>query len=284
MELNYCIYNGHLASLYEPFLSFNNRAFRLGDSVFESIRVFDGGYVPLLDKHIWRLKMGMSVFKMKIPPEFSLDYFKKLIQTLYHENHCRGDVRLRLTVFRNGEGNYIPPTNDVSFLMQLYALENPDFELNQEGYWLEVYTECRKPVTKYSNFKSGSAMFYVQAGIFCSSTGINECLIVNEYGNICEALYSNIFLVKGNFLHTPPAEEGGVLGVMKQTIIELAPELKLMVSEKPITLNHIHSADECFLTNAVQGIRWVHKFREKFFTKNTTVEIFQLLKKRLSQQ
>src|SRR4051812_25028392 len=35
----YCILNGHLISTYEPSVPFNNRAFRYGDSLFESIRV-----------------------------------------------------------------------------------------------------------------------------------------------------------------------------------------------------------------------------------------------------
>lgn len=282
MELNYCIYNGHIASNYGPFLPFNNRAFHLGDSVFESIRVFNGPKIPLLEKHIQRLKMAMTVFKMKVPVEFTSDYFRTLIHELYEKNQCSEDMRLRITVFRNGEGNYIPQTNDVSFLIEFFPLTEPSFQLNTEGYWVELYTDCKKNINKYSGYKSGSAMFYVQAGLFCQSTGINECLIVNENGNICESLHSNIFLIKDNFIQTPPAEEGGIQGVMKQTIMEIAHENKMIVMEKTITLNHLYLADECFLTNAVQGIRWVYKFRDKFFTKNTTEKLFGLLIKKLA--
>jgi branched-chain amino acid aminotransferase len=282
MELNYCIFNGHIASNYEPFLPFNNRAFHLGDSVFESIRVFKGPKIPLLEKHIQRLKMAMTVFKMKVPAEFTFDYFLRLIHELYEKNHCSEDMRLRITVFRNGEGNYIPQTNDISFLIEFFPLTEPSFQLNSEGYWVELYTDCKKNINKYSNYKSGSAMFYVQAGLFCQSTGINECLILNENGNICESLHSNLFLIKDNFIQTPPAEEGGIQGVMKQTIMEIAHENKMIVMEKTITLNQLYLADECFLTNAIQGIRWVYKFRDKFYTKNTTEKLFGLLIKKLT--
>ncbi|MGZ4037357.1 MAG: aminotransferase class IV, partial [Bacteroidia bacterium] len=62
MEDTHCILNGHLISLYEPAVSFSNRAFRYGDALFESIRVCNGKIMFLKD-HITRLKLGMIVLR-----------------------------------------------------------------------------------------------------------------------------------------------------------------------------------------------------------------------------
>ena len=68
-----CIYNGHLISMYEPAISFSNRAFRYGDSVFESIRLMKGK-IMLLPLHIQRLKLAMTSLLVNIPGEVSTTY------------------------------------------------------------------------------------------------------------------------------------------------------------------------------------------------------------------
>ena len=79
-----CIYNGHLISQYEPAISFSNRAFRYGDSVFESIRLMKGK-IMLLPSHIQRLKLAMTSLRMNIPSEFSTINIEHLIyELMYH--------------------------------------------------------------------------------------------------------------------------------------------------------------------------------------------------------
>ncbi|MGZ3901981.1 MAG: aminotransferase class IV, partial [Bacteroidia bacterium] len=131
----YCILNGHLISIYEPGVAFNNRAFRYGDSLFESIRLCNNRLMFLRD-HITRLKLGMTVLRMNLPAEFNVENIQELIiQLLKHNTHAP-NARIRLTVFRNDGGYYTPETNDISFLIESEELPAP-YELNQKGLWAD---------------------------------------------------------------------------------------------------------------------------------------------------
>jgi branched-subunit amino acid aminotransferase/4-amino-4-deoxychorismate lyase len=261
---SYCILNGHLVSIYEPSVAFSNRAFRYGDSLFESIRVCNNNLMFLKD-HLTRLKLGMTVLRMNVPAEFNTENVQLLIlQLLKHNDHYL-NARIRLTVYRNEGGYYTPETNDISFLIESEAMAY-HYELNQKGYWADVYSDIKKSINKLANIKSGNALLYVMAGLAKQSMKLDECFIVNELGNICESISSNIFVVKNGTLFTAPLTEGCVAGVMRKQIMHLATENKILTFESPVTNYTIMNGDEVFLTNSINGIRWVGQFKQKYYT------------------
>jgi branched-chain amino acid aminotransferase len=123
MQDSYCIYNGHLISLYEPAISFSNRAFRYGDSLFESIR-FTNGKIMFLADHVKRIKLSMTTLRMNVPAEFTSANIEQLILHLVEQNDIKKEARIRLTVFRNEGGFYTPDTNDISFLIESEVLRH----------------------------------------------------------------------------------------------------------------------------------------------------------------
>jgi len=272
----YCILNGHLISIYEPHVSFANRAFRYGDSLFETIRVCNGKIMFLKD-HITRLKLGMTVLRMNLPAELNSDNVREFVSHLLKHNVHAPHARVRLTVFRNEGGYYAPLTNDISFLIESEELEHP-YQLNQRGFWVDIYADIKKSINKLSNIKSGNCLLYVMAGIAKQSMKLDECLLINENGTICEATSSNLFVVKNGTLYTAPLTEGCVAGIMRKQIMHLATENKILTFESPITSYTLMNADEIFLTNTVQGIQWVGQFKERFYTNKMAVLLSEKLK------
>lgn len=260
----YCILNGHLISIYEPSVGFDNRAFRFGDSLFESIRICNN-QVMFLKDHMTRLKLGMTVLRMNVPAEFTSANLQEMIVQLCKHNAAAPHVRVRLTVFRQNGGYYTPETNDISFLIETEELPN-NYELNQKGLWVDLYTDIKKSINKLSNIKTGNALMYVMAGLSKQSMKLDECFILNDQGNICESISGNIFLVKNGTLYTSPLSEGCVAGVMRKQIIAIATENKILTFESPITNYTLMNADEVFLSNSIKGVQWVGQFREKFYT------------------
>lgn len=261
---SYCIFNGHLISIYEPALAFNNRAFRYGDSLFETIRLCNNRLMFLRD-HITRLKLGMTVLRMNVPAEFNYENIQELIiQLLKHNTHAP-NARIRLTVFRNEGGYYTPETNDISFLIESDELQGM-YELNQKGLWADVYADIKKPINKLSNLKTGSSLLYVMAGLARQSMKLDECFLVNDNGGICESISSNIFIVKNGTIYTAPLSEGCVAGIMRRQIMSLATQHKILTFESPVTINTIMNGDEVFLTNSIRGIQWVGQFKQRFYT------------------
>jgi branched-subunit amino acid aminotransferase/4-amino-4-deoxychorismate lyase len=266
---NYCILNGHLISVYEPSVAFNNRAFRYGDSLFESIRTCNNKLMFLRD-HITRLKLGMTVLRMNVPAEFNTEnMFEQIMLLLKHNSHAP-NARIRLTVFRNEGGYYSPETNDISFLIESTELDST-YLLNQKGFWVDVYKDIKKSINKLANIKTGNALLYVMAGLAKQSMKLDDCFIINEKGIICESINSNIFIVKNGTLFTPPLSDGCVAGVMRKQIITLASQHKILVFETTQTDYTLSTADEVFLTNSISGLLWVGQYKQKYYTNKTAV-------------
>jgi branched-chain amino acid aminotransferase len=218
-----------------------------------------------LKDHITRIKLGMTVLRMNVPAEFNTPNIDLLIQQLLRHNAIAPHARLRLTVFRQEGGYYTPETNDISFLIEADELPN-NYSLNQKGLWVDLYTDMKKPINKLSNIKTANALLYVMAGLAKQSMKLDECLIVNEHGHICESISSSIFAVKNGTLYTPPLSEGCVAGVMRKQIMSIATENKILTFESPLTTYTLLNADEIMLTNSISGLKWVGQFREKFYT------------------
>lgn len=273
----YCILNGHLISIYEPTVAFTNRAFRYGDSLFESIRLCNN-HLMFLREHVNRLKIGMTVLRMNLPAELSTENMHEFIMHLLKHNSHAPNARIRLTVFRNDGGFYTPETNDISFLIESEELPGP-YELNQKGFWVDIYADIKKPINKLANIKTGNALMYVMAGIAKQSMKLDDCFMVNENGTICESINSNIFAVKNGTLYTAPLSEGCVAGIMRKQIMGLATENKILTFESPLTSYTLLNADELFLTNSISGIQWVGQFKEKFYTNKVAQFLFEKLLK-----
>lgn len=264
MENQFCIFNGHVISVYEPFLAINNRAFKFGDSIFESIRVCSNKIMFLKD-HVTRLKLGMAALRMNVPAEFNVENIQALIIQLLKKNTHAPNAKVRFSVFRNEGGLYSPDTNDISFLIETEQLEH-NYQLNSKGFWVDIYGDIKKPINKLSNIKHGSAILYVLAGIAKQSMKLDECFIINDAGNICESISSNIFVVKNGTLYTPPLTEGCVDGVMRKQIITLSTLNKILVFENRLTDYILCNADEIFLTNSIKGIQWIGQYKQTYYT------------------
>lgn len=219
-----------------------------------------------LSDHITRMKLGMTVLRMNMPAEFKTENLRTLILELLLKNGLTENARVRLTVFRNEGGYYAPETNDISFLIETEPVAIKGYELNQKGFWVDIYADIRKQINKLSNIKSTNALHYVMAGLAKQSMNLDECLLINENGNICESISSNIFVVKNGTLFTPPLNEGCVAGVMRKHILAMAHQHKILYFENNVTINTLMNGDEVFLTNSIRGIQWVGQFKHKYYT------------------
>lgn len=269
---NYINHNGNFILSDAPVVSVNNRSFRYGDALFETIRI--ANYNPqFLKEHLQRLFNGMNVLKMEMNPLFNDVYIEHAILELAQKNNITSDGRVRLTVYRNEGGMYAPSDNKVSFILEAYPIEEKGFVLNQKGFTVDLYTEFKKTQNALSSIKSANSAIYVMAGINKIEQQLDECLLLNDKHHIIEAISSNIFAVKNGVLYTPPVSDGCVNGVMRKKIIELAQANKIAVYEISIMQSVLLGADEFFLTNTINGIRWVVAYKQKRYFNDTSKKL-----------
>jgi len=246
-------------------LQATNRAFKFGDGLFESMRMCNGK-LQFPELHSDRIKATMKALKMD---GYNLldDYFlKQKTGELARKNKIQGNARFRLTIYREGEGLYTPETNKVGYLLEAKPLELPSYELNKKGIIVDVYDEIAKPINKLSNYKTTNSLPFVMAAIYQKQHQLDEVLLLNQNGFLCESTSSNLFVVYQNQIYTPALSEGCVGGVMRNVVMRLAKEHQLPLVEAQINPQILNEAEEVFLTNAIGGVRWVMGYgRKRYF-------------------
>ncbi len=265
-------HNGNFLPADQPVVKATNRSFRYGDALFETIRI--ANFKPqFLKEHLQRLTNGMRVLKMQPNQLFSELFFEQAILELAQKNGVESDGRVRLTVYRNDGGYYAPSDNSVSYLLEVSSLAEKGYTLNQKGYTVDLYTEIKKSLGPLASIKSANSMLYVMAGIFKNANNLDDCILVNDKVSITEAISSNIFAVKNGVLYTSPIEDGCVNGVMRKKIIEIAEANRIAVYELSVMQSVLLGADELFLTNAINGIRWVVAYKQKRYFNTTSKKL-----------
>ena len=85
--------------------------------------------------------------------------------------------------------------------------------------------------------------------------GLDEAIMLTQEGNVCEGSGENIFLLTGGRLVTPPPSEGILVGITRNTIMELAQtELGLETVERQIPRSELYTADEVFMTGTAAHV------------------------------
>lgn len=255
------LHNGTLTTAEDAEARFLNRALRLGDGFFETIRVINGR-PHAWNAHYARIVSCCRVLSLEPQPHMDSEFLIRAIHRLLQE-HNAPNARLRLTFFRQGAGAYSPETNRLGFVGEVVPLEEGDFQVKDEGLHLGLYTDLKKHRGPLAPFKLLGNHVYIQAAIWAARHHFDDALVCNEDGEIIEATASNIFLVRNGQLHTPPASSGCVGGVMRMSVLNAAMEAGIPCFETQVDEADILSATEVLLTNAVRGITWVRSFRDK---------------------
>ncbi|MBO0330125.1 aminotransferase class IV [[Muricauda] lutisoli] len=256
--------NGELLAEDKAIFTHNNRAFKYGDALFETVR-YVNGTLFFWEDHYFRLMASMRILRMEIPMEFTLEFLEEEIKkTIASNNQQNGAVRVRLTVFRNEGGLYTPSTNDVSYVIETNPMESPFFILNEDDYEVELFKDYYVNKDMLSNLKSTNKILNVVASVYAEENGYANCLLVNTDKKVVEAINGNLFLVKGNEIKTPPLGDGCLDGIIRKNLMKIiAGSEEYDLVEDSISPFELQKVDELFITNSIVGIQPISKYRKK---------------------
>jgi branched-subunit amino acid aminotransferase/4-amino-4-deoxychorismate lyase len=265
MSQQYLLFNDEFYTIDAPILTSSNRGYKFGDGLFESMRMIDHK-LQFADLHADRLVAGMKALKIEGHALMDDYFLRQKAAELAKRNKWNGNVRFRLSVYRQGAGVYTPETNKAGYILEGIALKTNHYDLNTKGLIIDVFDELTKPINKLSNFKTSNALLYVMAGLFKSQNRLDEAMILNQNGFLCESISSNVFVVYDKQIYTPALTEGCVSGVMRTAIMQIAKMNDIALIEAQINPEILKEADEVFITNATQGIQWVMGYgRKRYF-------------------
>lgn len=267
-------FNGKILPGREPIAGASNRGLRYGDGLFETIRM-EKGEMPLYDLHMQRLFRGLALLGFELPALFSSEHLKEEILRLVKKNKVEKAARVRINVFRGNGGLFDPEDLRPNYVIEADLLAENYFRINENGLTVDVYSKAIKSCDSFSNIKSNNYLSYAMAALWAKQEKLNDALLMNQYGRICDSSIANVFWLKDGIVYTPPLSEGPVAGVMRRFILESIKEFP--VKESVLTTEMLEEAEEIFLSNAAYGIRWIKQFRNTQYTCSVSKEIYKQL-------
>ncbi len=256
--------NGNLTE--KASVSFDNRGLNYGDAVFETLR-FSGGKIYFWEDHYFRLMASMRILRMEIPMNFTMEFLEaEILKTINSEEKKGVGFRIKLLVWRKTGGKYTPNTNEIEYLISTENLETPFYVLNEGDYEVELFKDHYVASGLLSTLKSNNRLINILGSIYAKENDYENCLLLNEHKQVVEALNGNIFLVSGNVIKTPPLTDGCLNGVTRKQLISILGTMEdFKLEETSISPFELQKADEIFITNVIQGIVPITKYRKKEF-------------------
>jgi branched-chain amino acid aminotransferase len=263
--MEFVCFNGNFLPANKPLFTKDNRSFRYGDGLFETMKVYQSK-ILLEQFHYDRLILGLKM--LQIESTLDVSELSRLILDLCQKNNCIDLARVRLAVYRNQE-------NKSEFVIEAFPLSKEINQWREIGLTIDLYPYARKSPDALSNFKTANFLPYVLAEMFAKERGIDDAIVLNAFNFIADSSKANIFLLKRNEVFTPALHQGCVSGVMRRFLLDELKKNDYRIRQEEISEEDLFNADEMFFTNSIYDIRWVQKFRDKTYSSNQTLAIYQ---------
>jgi branched-chain amino acid aminotransferase len=262
-------FSGTFLPSSQPVLQAGNRGYKWGDGIFETIKVYKGN-ILFSELHFERMEFSLRLLEMNSGAETGREELSEKILELCTRNRCISSARVRLSIFRTEEQN-------PGYLIEAFPLPSWFNSWQEKGQHVDLYPWSRKSCDAFSNLKTANFLPYVMASRFAQQKGMDDALVLNAENHLADSSRANIFLVKDKVIFTPALHQGCINGVIRRWIIDQVKLLGYELHQTALTDTDLLEADELFLSNSIQDIRWVSRFREKTFHHTHTKILYNQL-------
>jgi len=245
--------------LSEAKIGIMTHALHYGTACFEGIRGNWNSeekqiYLFRVRDHFQRLKKSCHIMKISLP--YSVDELCQFTVELVEKNGYREDIYVRPLAYKSSQVVGVRLHNlEDDFLMFVIPF-GPYLDINKGcrccvSTWRRIDDNMIPPRAKVTGLYVNSALAKTEAW----ENGFDEAILLNQDGHVSEGSGENIFLVVEGRLVTPPSSDNILVGITRNTIIELAKnELGIDTMERSIGRNELYIADECFLTGTAAHV------------------------------
>jgi branched-chain amino acid aminotransferase len=231
-----------------------DRGFLYGDSVFEALRTY--GSKPFgLEEHVARLMRSAELVSIAVPLTAAA-FAQEIRRGIELGGFSESYVRVMLTRGRAetlGLASALAPT-PLRVAMVL-PLELPPARKYEAGISAVTYkTQRISDGTSAAGAKLGNYLISVLAIDQARASGAEEAILVDHSGSVLEGATSNVFLVTGERLITPPLSQDILAGITRHHVLALADELGLAVEERRVSTEELAHTDELFLSSSIREL------------------------------
>lgn len=243
--------DGRRTDASRPAISAFDRGFTLADGLFETMRAYRGT-VFRADRHLGRLAAGASVLGISVPNHVA-GTIAAAADTLRALDWP--DAVLRLTLTRGVAPRGLAPaaTADPVTVLTVHALP-PREPLAARAVRVRTAIGRRNEFAPTAGLKTLAYTDAVVALAQARAAGADDALLLDTAGHLSEATASNLFIVHGSTLCTPPLGCGVLPGITRAAILELASTIGLDAREEVLGPADLDRAEEAFLTSSVREL------------------------------
>lgn len=252
--------NGNYIQVNGAFVAFAEYKVSLGEAdgllFCEKIRSIRTSF-PFLRENIELIKLKLSVFNQSCPALMdneSAELKRQMERTLTKNKHFLGAI-LSIRFWLSEQ--------KLQYSIHSIKTEHSGYELNNKGIYITICRQIRKPFCALTNNSLGSAMYWKIAQAHLKDKTY-ELVLINDKGQILEAPQSNIYIIKDETIKGASIEQGAYCDISKLLLLDIFEKMNLSYHEtQGITEKDLREADEIFLVNSLEGIRWVIGFEGK---------------------
>jgi len=278
---SYAYFNKQFVPLSEAKIGVMTHALHYGTAIFEGIR---GNwnrqqkqiYLFRLKEHYERMQRGCRVLKIDLP--HTLDELCQLTVKLVEMCNFQEDVYVRPLAYKSSQ----------TLGVRLHDLENdflmfvipwgPYLDMDKArccvSSWHRPEDNVIPPQIKATGLYINNALAKSEA----LENGFDEAIMLTPDGHISEGSGENIFLVKNGKLVTPASDNNILIGITRNTVIELAEkELGIETIERKVDPSELYTASECFLTGTAAHITPVAEIDQRQIASGEIGEITKRL-------
>ena len=251
-EADYIWMNGEFVAWEDAQVHVLTHALHYGTGVFEGIRAYKTERGPAIfrhQEHLERLKRSAALYYMELP--YQLEKLREATHELIVRNGLRS-CYIRPLVYRgHGPMGLDPLSNPVEVSIAVWEWGSYlGDEAKSRGVrakvssWRRISPDSLIPHAK----ASGQYLNSVLAKIEVSHAGYEEAILLDDHGHVCEGTGENIFVVMDGRIVTPPQTASILDGISRRSVIEIARDLGLEVTERDVARAELTLADEVFMT------------------------------------
>ena len=279
--------NGELVDWRDAKVHVLTHTFHYGVGVFEGVRAYEtsrGTEVFRLTDHTERLFNSAKILRLDLP--YSADEINQAhIEVLRANKLAEG--YLRPMAFLGSEGMGLR-AEGLSVNVMVAAWPWPSYmapEAVEQGIRMQTssYTRHHVNITMCKAKANGNYINSILALREAIDSGVDEAMLLDNEGYVAEGTGENIFLVKGNELHTPELTSC-LAGITRDTVMTMAAEIGMQIHERRITRDEVYIADEVFLTGTAAEVLPVRQVDGRTIGSGSRGEITTTLQSRYFDQ
>ncbi|WP_239348583.1 branched-chain amino acid transaminase [Snodgrassella communis] len=250
-------FNGNLVDWRNAKTHVLTHTLHYGMGVFEGVRAYEaqqGTAIFRLQDHTRRLFNSAKITGMNLP--FSPEQINQAHIEVVKANKLNSCYFRPMAFYGSNKLGVGPDLNDVQVIVAAWPWgAYLGEEGMQRGIRVQVssFTRHHPNITMIKAKANGNYMNSIMANTEATRNGYDEAIMLDANGFVAEGSGENIFIVNDGKLYTP-ALDAALDGITRRTVMAIAADMQLSVTEKRITRDEVYCADEVFFTGTAAEV------------------------------